>query len=162
MKKSLLVAMLAAVALVATACGGSEGAEHDAHADHDHAEPTVPGGPADEAEATTEIEVKAQDDFSFTPASVQVEAGEVVTFVVRNDGMARHEFVLGDEAYQRMHEAEMQGDHDMDMMENAVVLAGGETKKITWRFDEAGEVLFGCHEPGHYKAGMVGRITIDA
>ncbi|MGI8774875.1 MAG: cupredoxin domain-containing protein [Actinomycetota bacterium] len=170
MNKLFLLAFLAVVALIAAACGGSDGVEHspaasddhmDSH-DPDHMEGTVPGGPADEAEASTEVEVEAHDDFTFTPASIEVEAGEVVTFVVRNEGLAQHEFVLGDEAYQQMHEAEMQGDHDMDMMENAVVVPGGETKKITWRFDEAGEVLFGCHEPGHYKAGMVGRITIDA
>lgn len=168
MNKSFLVAFLAVLALVAAACGGSDGVDDSGTASDDHmhshddTEGVVPGGPAEEAEAITEVEVEAQDDFTFTPASIEVEAGEVVTFVVRNEGVAQHEFVLGDEVYQQMHEAEMQGDHDMDMMENAIVVPGGETKKITWRFDEAGEVLFGCHEPGHYKAGMVGRITIGA
>jgi uncharacterized cupredoxin-like copper-binding protein len=27
---------------------------------------------------------------------------------------------------------------------------------------EGGEILFGCHQPGHYEAGMKGIITIEA
>ena len=36
----------------------------------------------------------------------------------------------------------------------------GESALLTWRFTESGEVLFGCHEPGHYEGGMVGTIEI--
>lgn len=28
------------------------------------------------------------------------------------------------------------------------------------RFDAAGELLVGCHEPGHYEVGMVVPITV--
>ena len=34
----------------------------------------------------------------------EVDAGEVVTFVVQNKGKAEHEFVLGDADYQEQHE----------------------------------------------------------
>ena len=44
-------------------------------------------------------------------------------------------------------------------MGNAVTVAAGETRVLTWRFEDAGEVLYGCHEPGHYEAGMVGSIA---
>jgi uncharacterized cupredoxin-like copper-binding protein len=123
---------------------------------------TVPGSAADPGEATRNIVVDASDDLRFDPSSIEVEAGEVVTFVVRNAGKVDHEFVLGDKAYQDMHEAEMEGGADMmDMdMGNAVTVAPGETKKLTWSFEDPGEVLYGCHEPGHYDGGMVGSIEV--
>jgi uncharacterized cupredoxin-like copper-binding protein len=31
---------------------------------------------------------------------------------------------------------------------------------MTWRFTEAGTTEFGCHEPGHFAAGMVGDISV--
>ena len=45
---------------------------------------------------------------------------------------------------------------------NAFVLQVGETKELTWTFTVAGEVLIGCHQPGHYQAGMVGKIKVAA
>lgn len=86
--------------------------------------------------------------------------GDTVTFVVRNDGNTAHEFVLGDEAYQEQHADEMHGD-DMATSEGAVEVAPGETKRLTWRFTQEGEVLYGCHEPGHYEGGMVGNIRVS-
>lgn len=158
MRKLALIAALAATALFATACGGDDHAAHEpAAADEHMMEGEVPGGPADPAEATKEIKVLASDTLEFEPASIEVAAGEVITFIVENPGSAHHEFVLGDAAYQEMHGGE---DHDMGHMDNAVDLPPGETAELTWRFDEAGEVLFGCHEPGHYDGGMVGTITV--
>jgi uncharacterized cupredoxin-like copper-binding protein len=105
--------------------------------------------------------VVASDDLKFDPSSIQVEAGEVITFVVRNEGENEHEFVLGDEAYQDMHESDIaEGDHHMSGMDNAVTVSPGETAEITWGFDETGRVLYGCHEPGHYDGGMVGTIEV--
>lgn len=34
-------------------------------------------------------------------------------------------------------------------LSNAVTIAPGETEELTWRFDEPGEVLYGCHESDH-------------
>lgn len=122
---------------------------------------TVPGEAADASEADRKVTVVASDDLRFDPESIEVSAGEVVTFVVRNDGETDHEFVLGDSDYQEMHESDMaQGDHDMGGMDNAVTVGPGESAEITWRFEEASEVLYGCHEPGHYEGGMVGTIDI--
>lgn len=162
MKKVVMLSALAAFALVAAACGVSD----DGHSEHmaagsseKHMEGVVPGSEADADDATREVIVEASDDLEFDPGSIEVKAGEVITFIVRNTGSAQHEFVLGDRAYQEMHE-DMGGDHEMDSMRNAVVVAGGETEEITWSFEESGEVLFGCHEPGHYKGGMFGTITV--
>ena len=66
----------------------------------------------------------------------------MVTFVVRNDGDTDHEFAVGDEDHQDMHEEDMaNGGHHMSGMENAVTVSPGETAELTWRVDEAGRVL---------------------
>jgi uncharacterized cupredoxin-like copper-binding protein len=153
MKRLLLMFLLVATALVATGCGGED---HDAHG---ASQGMVPGSAASESESTREIMVEANDDLKFVPETIEVAAGEVVTFVVENTGIVEHEFVLGDKTYQENHESV---DHGTSGMRNGVVVSGGETKRLTWRFDEAGEVLYGCHEPGHYKAGMVGTIAVDS
>ena len=110
------------------------------------------------------IEIKALDSLRFDPVEVTVTAGEPIHFVVTNEGSNPHEFVLGDEALQMQHEEEMESDgsmqHGMDMDLPALTLAPGETKEATVTFDDAGTILYGCHESGHYDGGMVGMITV--
>ena len=168
MKKTTIVAAILTAALLAGACGDDAGHAGDAGAEMDHGdmghamgEGTVPGAPASASDSTRDIEIAATDAPAFDPSTVTVSAGEVVTFVVRNDGETEHEFVLGDEAYQEMHEHDMQTGEHMMGMDNALTVAPGETEKLTWEFDEPGEVLYGCHEPGHFDEGMVGTITIN-
>lgn len=170
--RTKLLALIAVLALVMGACGGSSGGggsdasgDHDGHSDGAadggaSTEGEVPGSAADPSEADTEILVAASDDLKFNPVSVELKVGDVVTFVVRNEGKADHEFVLGDEAYQEMHEEDMAEGHEMSDMGNAVTVSAGETKEITWKFTEPGSLRFGCHEPGHYEAGMVGTIEV--
>ena len=170
-----LLAAVAALLLLGGACGGgtsedssgdASGGDHSVHSEGGSEEEAtgegvVPGAAADPSEADTEILVKATDDLEFDPATINVEPGEVVTFVVRNEGSNVHEFVLGDPAYQETHEqeAEMEG-HDMSTMENAVTVEPGETKELTWKFTEATSLQFACHEPGHYEGGMLGTIEV--
>jgi uncharacterized cupredoxin-like copper-binding protein len=121
------------------------------------------GEPAEASEATRVIEITGADDFTFTPANVTVEAGEVVTLRVTNSGAIPHDFALGDADFQDEHEAEMAEMGDMAHSEpNVFTLEPGETKEMTWHFTEAGEILFGCHQPGHYAAGMKGTLTIGS
>ncbi len=120
------------------------------------------GSPADPAEATRTIEITASDSTTFEPASLSVKIGEIVTFVVTNGGQAAHEFTLGDAAMQQEHASAMAHmpagmAHDSP---NSIALEPGQTKQLTWRFGGAGTLEFGCHEPGHYEAGMRGQITV--
>jgi uncharacterized cupredoxin-like copper-binding protein len=119
------------------------------------------GEPADASEATRTIAVDAFD-MAFEPAAITVEPGEVVTFEVSNTGEAVHEFFLGDPVMQQDHADEMaEMGHDMAHDEPySIRLDPGETKQLTWRFTDGGEFEFACHEPGHYGAGMHGRITV--
>jgi uncharacterized cupredoxin-like copper-binding protein len=165
--RAIRILMLAvAVPLVLANCGTSgsdagRGKEHgdgphgDAHGDAAGKSFGVPGEPR-EADAT--IRVAALDSLEFDPGDVRVLTGDTVTFIVKNAGQNPHEFVLGDEAAQEDHAAMEHG--DMGMGDGGIEVAPGATKRLTWRFDESGEVQYGCHEPGHYKGGMVGTITV--
>ena len=163
--RKVLLALAAVVPLLAVACGGDHAAHTGSGDDRqagtmDHGG-TVPGAAADPADASRKILVEASDELLFEPSSIDIDAGDVVTFVVRNEGKMVHEFVLGDEAYQDEHKAAMQhGEGHMSELNNAVDVAPSETVKLTWRFNESGTVLYGCHEPGHYEGGMVGTITV--
>lgn len=164
MRKAVL-GLLAIVALTASACGGGQEGHDmtggdDTGGDDMRMEGTVPGEAADPSEADRTIEVVALDQLAFDPSSIEVSSGEVVTFVVTNTGKTKHEFVLGDEAYQEMHEDEMSGPAGMSDSSNEATVGPGEEAEITWRFTETGEVPYGCHEPGHFEGGMVGSITV--
>jgi uncharacterized cupredoxin-like copper-binding protein len=144
-----------------------DGHSEDDDAEGEHSEEFGFGDPMDAVDASRVIEIKALDDFTFDPASVKIEAGETVTFRVENVGLLDHDFTLGDSDTQDEHEAEMvemaaSGNTAMHDDPNAFGLTSGEVKEMTWHFTETDEILFGCHTPGHYPAGMVGSITILA
>ncbi len=147
------IALVAASAVIFAACG-SDGDD------------TV-GVPGDQPRT---IEV-AMTDMAFSPNEIDVAAGETVTFVFRNDGAVRHEAVFGNLAEQEAHHAEMAemgGSHDaMDMGSmphdqmtelHSVMVEPGESIEMTHTFDAA-STMVGCHEPGHWEAGM--KLDID-
>ena len=144
---------MAASAVILAACG-SDGDD-------------AVGVPGDEPRT---IDV-AMTDMAFSPNEIDVAAGETVTFVFRNDGAVRHEAVFGDLAEQEAHHAgmaEMGGSHDaMDMGStpheqmtelHSVGVEPGESVEMTHTFDIA-STMIGCHEPGHWEAGM--KLDID-
>lgn len=147
------LALIPAVALLVAACssGGSSTAAPSV-------ESSAP--PASKAAAQTRIEVTLNDQLRIQPASMTVPAGAPVTFVVTNAGAADHEFVLGDEATQSEHEAEMAAGGMRHDEPNAISVRPGETKELIFTFTEPGESLAGCHFPGHFDAGMKATITV--
>ena len=109
------------------------------------------------------IAVDANDGMRFNPGDITAEEGETIAFTVSNSGVIPHEFVIGDEDVQEEHKSDMGADDDAshDSEEtNGVEVAPGETKTLVYTFDETGELLYGCHVPGHYDAGMKGNITV--
>lgn len=141
---------------------GDHEEEHDEKSDEHGDVGFAFGAPAEAAEADRTVAIIATDDMAFDPPSVSTQAGEVITFEVTNDGQIPHDFTLGDEHTQREHASEMAAmGADMAHADpNAVTLDPGQTAAVTWRFDRAGEVLYGCHQPGHYDAGMVGVVDV--
>jgi uncharacterized cupredoxin-like copper-binding protein len=106
-------------------------------------------------------------DTAFEPANLEVEAGETIRFVFRNDGNLPHDAFIGDSAAQADHEQEMRdaeggghGGHDNGEAGGAVTLEPGKTGEITHTFDQ-GEILeIGCHQPGHYALGMKVAVSV--
>jgi uncharacterized cupredoxin-like copper-binding protein len=96
---------------------------------------------------------------SFAPDSLEVDRGETVRFVIRNTDPIDHEFILGDEHVQLVHEEGTEAHHAPRPGE--VSVPAGETVVTTYTFLETpGELIFGCHLPGHYDFGMHGTVTI--
>ena len=145
----------------------TDDAATDEHTDdataEDHASEAFAFGElADPADADRAVRVRATDELAFEPAVVEVRAGEVITFEVENTGKLPHDFTLGDEDAQEEHAREME-EMGADMAHtdpNAMTIDPGETSSMTWRFVEPGDVLYGCHQAGHYDAGMVGVIEV--
>lgn len=140
-----LLVLVGALAVVAAACGSdSDGAS---------------SGPT----RTVQVEMR---DIDFDPASVAVERGETVRFVFTNAGSLVHDAFVGDAAAQEEHERasrEGEGGHGGhgDSGGDAITVDPGESGELVHTFDEAGEILIGCHEPGHYDAGMRIRVAVD-
>ena len=154
------VYIIAATSLIVAGCSSSQTASDQ---QRPPAEADGFGQPADGLVASRMIEIDANDDFSFGPDAVDVKLGETVTFSVTNTGKVPHEFTLGPADVQLEHNKEMTKMGDMEMTDepNAISLAAGETAKLTWEFTNADPLLFGCHIPGHYDAGMVGDINVQ-
>ena len=120
------------------------------------------GMPGDENEVDRTIEVGQFDDFRFDPAAIEFVVGETIQFDVTNRGITNHEFVLGDAAFQGMHEdqmAEMGAELGPDEP-YAIGLEPGTSKSLIWTFTEPMTLEFGCHVAGHYAQGMVGTIEV--
>jgi len=95
----------------------------------------------------------------FEPGAIDVEPGQTVRFVVQNTDPIDHEFIVGDERVQAAHETGTEAHHEPRPGELSV--PAGQTIVTTVTFPaRAGELLFGCHLPGHYAYGMRGSISI--
>ncbi|MFJ4194346.1 plastocyanin/azurin family copper-binding protein [Pseudomonas sp. NPDC089534] len=44
---------------------------------------------------------------------------------------------------------------------NSVLVEPGKTAELTWTFSKAVNLEFACNIPGHYQAGMVGKLTVS-
>ena len=107
----------------------------------------------------TEQTVRVRLHYSrFHPEAFAFEAGTTVTFVVENADPIDHEFILGDEGVQLAHERGTEAYHPPRPGEMTV--PAGETATTTYTFTEPGELIIGCHLPGHYAYGMSALVRV--
>lgn len=129
--------------------------------DYGAAEETVFGRAADPARASRTITVDMRDTMRFTPADLTIARGETVRFVIRNRGRIMHEMVIGTEPELKAHAEAMQKfpgmEHDAPYMAH---VSPGQSGEIGWQFTRTGEFTYACLIPGHFEAGMVGRIRV--
>lgn len=131
---------------------------------HGHApshEPAV-GIPGDPTSVSRTIEVRMGDNMRFTPDRIEVQRGEMVRFVVNNGGVLPHEFVLGTPDELREHAESMRRFPGMEHDDpNKVTVPPGEVRELVWRFATSGAVDFACLVPGHFEAGMAGKVIVS-
>lgn len=164
----LVLAVLLPVALLVAACSSGATAPTAAPSVVPSAvataTPTAPTAAPSMAPSavpkTGEITVVLSDTMRYAPDAVTVKAGDKVTFVLRNEGVIVHEFFVGTEEEQVDHAAEMALGGMGHGHDNALSLKAGETGSLTMTFAKAGSLLIGCHEPGHYEAGMKATVTV--
>jgi uncharacterized cupredoxin-like copper-binding protein len=53
------------------------------------------------------------------------------------------------------------GDRMANNRPSSIMLRPGETRQLTWRFGDTATLEYGCHEAGHYQAGMRGQLTMS-
>lgn len=129
--------------------------------DESKAEEKAFGHAADPRGPARVVRIEMSDAMRFKPALVTVKRGEAVRFEAVNRGKANHEMVLGTMAELKEHAELMRGNPGMEHDEPHMLhVAPGKRGAMTWRFTRAGEFHFGCLEPGHFEAGMVGRINV--
>lgn len=154
----------ASAVLTALALGDAQ-----AHGGKDHAGATAaaaheqqPWGIAGErARVSRTITLRMRDSMRFHPERIRVRQGETIRFVIRNEGRLLHEMVLGTKAVLDEHAELMRRfpdmEHDAPWM---VHVEPGGVGEIVWRFNRPGEFYYACLIPGHYVAGMRGRIEV--
>jgi len=119
--------------------------------------------------------------------SIKVKKGETIRFIIKNEGEFLHEFNIGTPDMHAKHQEEMAMmaehgmitptgiDHSKMKMDhgdgkgpmshddpNSVLLEPGKTGEIIWQFSKVVELEYGCNIPGHYDAGMVGPLHVQA
>ncbi len=128
--------------------------------DYSRAEET-PFGRAADPEKAKRVVVHMSDEMRFTPSEIVVRRGDIVRFEVSNAGKVMHEMVLGTKKELAEHSELMKKFPDMEHDEPHMLhVAPGKSGRMGWQFTKAGEFYFACLIPGHYEAGMVGRIVV--
>ena len=158
------------VAAIVTACFVSAAAF--AHGDQPHAAKGIDyskveempfGRAADPKKAKRTVKVEMSDQMRFSPAEITVRQGEVVRFVPVNKGQLMHEMVLGTMDELKKHAELMRKFPEMEHDEPHMAhVAPGKSGQMGWQFTKAGEFYYGCLVPGHFEAGMLGRVRVLA
>lgn len=119
------------------------------------------GKPGDPAKVDRTVEIAAGDDMRYSPSTIHIKRGQTVRFRVANNGRLKHELVLGTQTELKEHAALMRKFPTMEHDDpNAISIAPGQTGELVWRFTKTGDFDFGCLAPGHFEAGMHGKIVV--
>ena len=73
-----------------------------------------------------------------------------------------HEMVLGTMDELKKHAELMKKHPGMEHDEPHMAhVASGKTGEMGWRFTQAGTFYYGCLIPGHFEAGMIGKVIVE-
>jgi uncharacterized cupredoxin-like copper-binding protein len=130
--------------------------------DYSNAEEMQFGRAADPRTAKRTIRVEMNDQMRFVPADITVKRGDIVRFVPINKGQLMHEMVLGTMDELRKHAEMMKKHPEMEHDEPHMAhVAPGKSGEMGWQFTKAGEFYYACLIPGHFEAGMIGKVKVN-
>ena len=119
------------------------------------------GREGDPKRITRTVRIDMGDTMRYVPAEITIKRGETIRFQVTNSGKVMHEIVLGTMKELKEHAELMKKhpgmEHDEPYMAH---VAPGKTQRLVWQFTKPGEFFYGCLIPGHFEAGMIGRIVV--
>jgi uncharacterized cupredoxin-like copper-binding protein len=119
------------------------------------------GREGDPKKVSRTIKVDMADTMRYSPAQITVKQGETVRIEAKNSGKVMHEIVLGTMKELKEHAELMRKhpgmEHDEPYMAH---VAPGKTERIVWQFTKPGEYYYGCLIPGHFEAGMIGKVIV--
>lgn len=131
------------------------------HAAPDTAEQQPFGRAGDPAKVARTITVSMSDQMRYSPSEIRVKLGETVKIVAVNQGGVLHEIVIGTMDALKEHAELMRKFPDMEHDEPHMAhVKPGQREDIVWQFNRPGEFFYGCLVPGHFEAGMVGKIIV--
>ena len=120
------------------------------------------GKASDPTKAVRTIEIEMSDTMRFTPAEITLNKGDTIRFVVKNNGQLLHEMVLGTLSDLNEHAELMKKFPGMEHAEPHMAHVDvGHIGEMGWEFTNSGEFFYGCLQPGHFDAGMKGRIIVQ-
>lgn len=158
MKLLTIASMMAVLALGNTTfAAGTHGGGHDAYA-------IGMKGEKAKAKRTLNISMRETADgkMLIEPKVLMFRKGETVILNFTNKGEADHEFVMDTEENVQEHKLVMEKNPDMEHADdNSLRLAPGAKGQIIWTFAKDGKYSFACLIPGHYEAGMHGKIQVN-
>ena len=119
------------------------------------------GREGDPKKVSRTVKVDMSDRMRFSPAELTVREGETIRFRVTNSGNTMHEMVLGTLDDLKSHAELMKKHPHMEHADAYMVhVAPGKTGTLVWEFTTPGDFYYGCLVPGHFEAGMVGKLTV--
>ena len=119
------------------------------------------GQPGNPAKVNRTVDIVMSDTMRYTPANIKVRRNETIRFRVKNAGQIKHEMVLGNRAELQEHAKAMSRFPEMEHDDpSAISVEPGKTGELVWRFTRAGKFDFACLVPGHFEAGMQGKIAV--
>lgn len=151
------ISILLSICITSAMAGG----EHD-HSHTNEGNSSAVGKPGDASQSIKTIKVTTLDSMRYDFKSIpDLSDGDIITFIVTNEGKIPHEFSIGDEKEQKAHREMMRKMPNMVHEDgNTVTINPGQTKEITWQFTGGNEVVFACNIPGHFEAGMFTKATV--
>lgn len=107
------------------------------------------------SKAATTLKVE-MTDFAFSPSEVSVPAGQEITLELSNKGAVEHEWVIMKEPGTQPFDAD-----DEEKVYWEIELEAGESTTVKFTAPStSGEYQLICGIPGHWEAGMVGKLMV--